>query len=349
MHHEQCLTECCKRGSRPGPHQMANFSFSLQFGINHTCGQKNGQLGCCLCFPNGTWGDGSRAPCPGPFQDGKAGRVCLGSGNQPHVGAHVSFQGSQLEMLDAITGSIAPKIYLTFYKSFAWVCAGTPMQKEMDKPCAILCAQHILLALFKLQPCSWAEADNKGSMTESHGDQGEKSRAPRPKAELLEQHPQPEIWKERRFLGDTPNLTAGDPVGHQGPRAPSQLSALPLLQRSTPSCASRGADFSQGKASSNSMAAFQLTSAPSRLPVHSAAISSSNIQMKWFSMNLSGPPALLQAMDQQWAQLSPCALAHPCLAPNPTGVIPQLPAGSRAAWKAWLHRQSAIHTLLKGE
>lgn len=35
------------------------------------------------------------------------------------VDAHVSRQGSQLGMLDAITGSIATKTYITFYKSFA--------------------------------------------------------------------------------------------------------------------------------------------------------------------------------------------------------------------------------------
>lgn len=52
--------------------------FFLQLEINHTFGQKKGQLGCCLCFPNGTRGDGRRAPCPGPFQDGKAGHMCLG-------------------------------------------------------------------------------------------------------------------------------------------------------------------------------------------------------------------------------------------------------------------------------
>lgn len=89
--------------------------FSLQLGINHTCGQKNGQLGCCLCFPNGTGGDGSRAPALGHSRmERQDTDVVWAPRNQPHVDAHVSFQGSQLEMLDAITGSIAPKIYLTF-------------------------------------------------------------------------------------------------------------------------------------------------------------------------------------------------------------------------------------------
>lgn len=46
-------------------------------------------------------------------------RVFWAPRNQSHVDAHVSYQGSQLGMLDAITGSIATKIYLTFYKSFA--------------------------------------------------------------------------------------------------------------------------------------------------------------------------------------------------------------------------------------
>lgn len=75
---------------------------------------------------------------------------------------------------------------------------------------------------------------------------------------------------------------------------------------------------------------------PSRFPVNSAAVSSSIIQTKWFSMNLPGAPAPLQATDQQRAQLSPHALAHPCLALNPRGVILWLSAGRRAAWKAWL-------------
>lgn len=54
--------------------------------------------------------------------------------------------------------------------------------------------------------------DIKGSMTVSHGDQGEKSRALKGRANsLFVEYPQPEIWKERRFLGDMPKLTAGDP------------------------------------------------------------------------------------------------------------------------------------------
>lgn len=62
-----------------------------------------------------------------------------------------------------------------------------PSRKERDKPYAILWAQHIFLCLLKPWGCSPAAEqklfDIKGNMTESHGDQGEKSRAPRPKAE----------------------------------------------------------------------------------------------------------------------------------------------------------------------
>lgn len=50
--------------------------------------------------------------------------------NQSHVDAHASFQGSQCEMLDAITDSRATKMGLTFYKLFAWVRAGTPVQER---------------------------------------------------------------------------------------------------------------------------------------------------------------------------------------------------------------------------
>lgn len=88
---------------------------------------------------------------------------------------------------------------------------------------------------------------------------------------------------------------------------------------------------------------------PSWFPVDSAAVSSSIIQIKWFSRNLSGAPALLQGTDQQWAQLSLRALVHPCLAPNPKGVIPHHQKGCLESLAAHSARKSAIPTLLKGE
>lgn len=49
------------------------------------------------------------------------------------------------------------------------------------------------------------------------------------------QYPQPETWKEKRFLGDIPNLTAdgpgqeaaGDPAGYEGLQRPLPSPPLP--------------------------------------------------------------------------------------------------------------------------
>lgn len=292
-------------------------------------------------FSKWHWGWWEQSSCPGPFQDGKAGHRC-GLGSQKSASRWCTRFISGLSV-----GNVG---------CYHWQCSSQNLfnfltnhlhEYVLEHPSRkrwISLVQSCVHSTFSLlfSNCSPAAEQKLFWHQRQHDRKSQRSgRITKKKAEL------PEQSRAVGAISTARNVERMEiPWRHPKPDCrgscwtPGSQSPLPALHRSSPSCASRGVSPIplQGRASSNSMAALQLTSAPSCLPVPSAAVSSSIIEIKSFFMNLSWAPALLQVTDQ-WGQLSPCALGHPCLAPNPTGVIPQLPAGTRAAWKAWLHTE----------
>lgn len=233
--------------SRREPRQMANFTLPLQLEINHTCGHKNGQLGCCLCFPNGT--DGSRAPCPGPFQDRKAGHMCwctcfasrLPVGN---AGCY-HWQYSHQNLYNFLQIICISTCWNT-HPGKRWISL---MQSCAHSIFPFVSSNHEAAALQLSRSCF----DIKGSMTESHGDQGRKSRAPRPKAEptlcLCNIHSQKhgkkrdsletsQTWLQMAQGKKLQGILLDMRVSRDPSQVlPSQVPALPLFQRSNASCA----------------------------------------------------------------------------------------------------------------
>lgn len=191
--------------------------------------------------------------------------------------------------------------------------------------------------------------DIKGSMTESHRDQGGKSRTPRPKAEptpcLCNIHSQKcgkkgdsleisqtwlQVAQEEQLQGTLLDMR----VSRESSQVlPSQLLPCHYSRGAIQAVLPRGADLfhpspGQQKASSNSMTAFQLTSASFLIPCGLCSCFKQHHSNKMiFQEPLWGSSSTPRHGSAVGSALSPCS---PCLAPNPKGVVPH-------QQKAWLH------------
>lgn len=140
-------------------------------------------------------------------------------------------------------------------------------------------------------------------------------------------------------------------------RDPSQLPALPLFQRSNPSCASRRADFfhpppRQRKESSNSRTAFQLTSPSSLIPCRLCSRFKQHHSNKMiFHEPLWGSSSAPSHRSAAGSAVSPCfGPSTPC--PNPQRSYPTVLHWKKGCLKSLAAHsagKSATHTLLKWE
>lgn len=357
---------------------MANFAFSLRLEINHTL------MATSVAKRMDIWAaafvfqmalevrEQSSLPWAIPGWKGRT-HMFWAPRNQSHVDAHISCQGSQLGMLDAITGQYS---YQNLFNFLQIVCMSTCqnthpgkrwislMQYCAHSTCPFVSLNCEAAALQLSRSCF----DTKGSMTESHGDHGEKSRALRPKAEptpyLCNIHSQKYGKKGDSLETSQTWLQVVQGEQLQGilldmrvSRDPFQLPALQLFQRSNSSCASRGADFlhpspRQRKASSNSRTAFQLISASflilcwlcSRFKQH---LSNKMIfhEPLWCSSPApSHRSAAGSAVSSCFGPSMPCPKpqrSYPTALHWQKGCLENLAAHSAS--------KSAAHTLLKGE
>lgn len=178
--------------------------------------------------------------------------------------------------------------YQNLFNFLQIVCMSTCQNThpgKVDKPYAILCTQHMSFCLLKLWGCSPVAEQKLLWHQREHDRKSWRSRRKKQSSptkgranSLFVQYPQPEIWKERRFLGDIPNLTAGGP----------------------------------GQAAAGNPAGYEGLQRP--LPTTSTAIVSEEqfelcFQGGWF------PPSISKAEESE-QQFQDCIPAHLCLLPD---------------------------------
>lgn len=371
---EQCLTECLQMGlhSRPEPHQMAKLTSSVQPGINHTCGQKNGQLGCCLCFPNGTGVMGAELPALGHSRMERQDTCVLGSQKSASRWCTRFISRLSVENVGCYHWQFS---YQNLFNFLQIICMSTCWNTHPGKRWISL-VQSCVHSTFSLvfsncspaaeQKLFWHQREHDRKSWRSGREKKIKAKLPAQRQSCLCNIHNQKYGKKGDSLQTSQTWLQvaqgqqlqGILVDTRVSRDPSQLPALPFFQRSNPSCASGGLTSSihlQGRGKQAAIPWLHSSSPllPSRSPVHSAAISSSNIQIKWFSMNLSGAPALLQATD--WSAVG--SAVSPCFGPSMPCPNPQRSYPTALCWQkgcleslaAHSARKSAIHTLLKGE